>query len=144
MKDQILDIVQSFDTARFWAKVLIGDDCWEWTASKDGPGYGIFRLNRRLYKAHRISYELLVGKIPDGLVIDHLCRNRACVNPSHMEPVTNRENILRGEGLAAKQARQTHCKYGHPLFGSNLYVLPRGSKKGMRQCRECHRLRQRK
>jgi hypothetical protein len=78
-------------------------------------------------------YEALVGPIPDGLFLDHTCRNRNCVNPQHLDPVTNKENILRGEGSPAKNARKTHCKNGHPLKGENLV---RGSK-GERVCRTC-------
>lgn len=81
-----------------------------------------------------MSHELHKGPIPEGLVIDHLCRNRGCVNPDHLEAVTQRENILRGEGLAAANARKTHCPKGHPYSGENLYVVPSS---GRRQCRIC-------
>jgi hypothetical protein len=82
--------------------------------------------------------ELFVGPIPEGLVIDHLCRNRGCINPTHMEPVTNAENVLRGEGPTAVNARKTHCKRGHPFDDVNTYVYAKG-----RACRMCHQLRQR-
>lgn len=71
-------------------------ECWLWIGPLDRYGYGKYRRSNRHTGAHRIAYQLLVGEIPEGLVIDHLCRNRACVNPWHMDPVTNRENILRG------------------------------------------------
>lgn len=71
-------------------------DCWQWTGSCDKDGYGKFRFNNRHFRAHRFVWELLVGPIPDGLVIDHLCRNTGCVNPDHLEPVTNEENLRRG------------------------------------------------
>ncbi len=123
---------------RFWEKVRgdSPDECWEWTASTTGTGYGQLMFpDRRLRKAHRIAYELVIGVIPPGLTLDHLCRNRKCVNPAHLEPVTHRENILRGEGLGATKARQTHCKRGHPLSGDNLYVPPKRPRQ--RHCRAC-------
>ena len=75
---------------RFWAKVDKTDDCWLWTANRTNAGYGHFWLDRRMVLAHRFAYELLIGPIPDGLTLDHLCRVRACVNPAHLEAVTNR------------------------------------------------------
>lgn len=91
--------------------------CWNFTGSIDPYGYGRFGLgSRQLYKmAHRASYELHVGQIPNGLVLDHICRNRRCVNPAHLEPVTNKENILRGNGAPAQAARRDACQKGHPL-----------------------------
>ncbi len=123
--------------SRFWAKVHKTNTCWLWTgAIIANSGYGQFRYARRSggrVLAHRYAYELLIGLIPEGLVIDHLCRNRACVRPSHLEAVTHRENILRGEGLAAQNARKTHCTQRHPYSGDNLYVEP----SGYRRCRNC-------
>ena len=112
--------------------------CWLWTGAPSTNGYGMFRLSnpRRLLYAHRLFYELLVGPIPDGLEIDHLCRNRACQNPDHMEPVTSQINTLRGNGPAAQHARKTHCPKSHLLYGENLYINPQGG----RCCRECHRI----
>ena len=119
---------------RFWAKVRKTDTCWEWTAQRNW-GYGRFALtHRKMVRAHRFSYELHKGPIPQGLVIDHLCRNKACVNPDHLELVTNRENVLRGVGTSAVNAKKTHCKRGHHLSGDNLYVNPRD---GSRHCRSC-------
>lgn len=129
--------------ARFWAKVERRgpDDCWLWTAGLNN-GYGtIYGGRRSPLRAHRVAYELLVGPIPDGLTLDHLCRNRRCVNPAHLEPVSNRENILRGESFSAEQARRTHCPSGHPLEGDNL--RPDQSKQGKRACRLCAAIQQR-
>jgi hypothetical protein len=120
---------------RFWLKVDRSGECWEWQGAKT-LGYGHFSLNKKAVKAHRVAYELTRGPIPDGLVIDHLCRNRACVKPDHLEPVTHAVNILRGTGQSARNARKTVCKYGHALTPDNVYVHPAN---GSRNCRQCHR-----
>lgn len=113
-----------------------GTGCWNWTGSLTGQGYGRIRVgDKGRVVAHRFSYELYVGSIPDGLQIDHLCRNRRCVNPAHMEPVTSRENTLRGDAPAARQARQTRCLRDHALSGKNLRLRPSGK----RECRTCAR-----
>jgi hypothetical protein len=112
MTDQELN---RFIHDRFWSKVDKSGECWLWTASKKYKDYGQFWYKGRNDFAHRVAYELCKGAIPDGLQIDHLCRNPSCVNPDHLEAVTQRENILRGEGLSAQRARQTHCKRGHLL-----------------------------
>lgn len=116
----------------FWAKVTLepnDDGCWLWTAAS-AHGYGYWHGHR----VHRLTYQVLVGPIPDGSVIDHLCRVRKCCNPAHLEPVTVRENIRRGEASAGINSRRTTCVAGHPLEGSNLYTTPNGR----RQCRVCH------
>ena len=117
-----------------------GAGCWEWGGARSKAGYGQIRSGGRgvLLYAHRVAYELARGPIPPGLVIDHLCRNRGCVNPDHLEVVTNGENLLRGDTFAAENARKTHCPYGHPYQGDNLYLTP---KHGHRQCRICTRRR---
>lgn len=108
--------------------------CWLWTRSLNGKGYAEVKVNGRHHPAHRLAYELLVGPIPAGLVLDHLCRVRHCVNPAHLEPVTNRENILRGDTVPAKNAAKTHCAQGHPYDDANTINRPNGH----RRCRACH------
>ncbi len=118
---------------RFWSKVEVGD-CWEWTAYKY-QGYGRFAVDRRkIVAAHRVAYMLLVGDIPDTLQIDHLCRNRACVNPDHMELVTVGTNVRRGVSIPAQRGRAKVCPNGHPYSGDNVRVSKRG-----RECRACDR-----
>lgn len=107
--------------------------CWIWQRHADPAGYGRIQWRGRSYLAHRAAYELFVGPIADGLTIDHLCNTPACVNPDHLEVVTMRENILRGDGLAGENARKTHCKYGHPFDEENTYEMPGGG----RDCRAC-------
>ncbi len=133
---------------RFWEKVNKTSLCWLWTSTIAG-GYGVFRLGsmadgtRRRVPAHRFAYEQLVGPIPEGFDLDHLCRVRNCVNPEHLEPVTRRENLLRGVGIPALNAAKTHCKRGHPLSGENLIWQTNGYY-GARQCRICIRERTQK
>lgn len=109
-------------------------DCWEWLGSRDSKGYGQTEIEGKLRRAHRVVYEHEIGPIPDGLVLDHLCRNPNCVNPAHLEPVTQRINILRGEGFAAVNARKTHCKRGHLFDEANTRIRANGN----RGCRTCH------
>lgn len=94
--------------------------CWIFDGAINEHGYGILFDNGKHVRAHRLTYEALVGPIADGSVLDHLCRVRRCVNPQHLEPVTNRENILRGEGAAARNNRKTVCVNGHSLENAHL------------------------
>lgn len=108
--------------------------CWNWNGVTP-RGYGYIMRDGVRHQAHRYMYERAVGPVPEGLQLDHLCRNRSCVNPAHLEPVTCRENLMRGDTLAAQNAAKTHCAHGHPLSGENLYIEPKGS----RVCRTCSR-----
>lgn len=121
---------------RFFAMVEKTDTCWIWVGYTMSNGYGTFGLNGKKILAHRFSYIIAKGPIPDGLTIDHLCRVRNCVNPSHLEAVTMRENLLRGNTLTAKEAAQTHCLRGHAFDGNNLIKL----KNGKRGCRSCKKI----
>lgn len=130
----------------FWKKVNkeTSGDCWKWLGEIDKDGYGRFTIrfpkdqggNLKRVVASRFAYELLVGPIPSGLTIDHLCKNRHCVNPAHLEPVSIKENIARGNSLTNDLAKRTHCPQGHAYSPENTAVY-----KGMRRCRVCVRKR---
>jgi hypothetical protein len=131
---------------RFWPKVQKTKTCWLWTGAKDGRGYGTLQRGRRgegQVKAHVLAYELLVGPVPEGLELDHVkangCISKRCVKavadefgPAHLEPVTRRENQLRGDGMGSRNARKTHCPQGHPYDEANTYHY-----RARRQCRIC-------
>lgn len=121
---------------RFWAKVNKTETCWLWIGAKDKDGYGHFRLGNLQTLAHRASYEMHIGAIPKGLTLDHLCRIRHCVNPSHLEAVDCTTNTLRGIGFAAQAARRTHCPQGHIYDLLNTHI----TLDGKRVCRTCHRI----
>lgn len=115
--------------------VTMPSGCWETDLSKTSKGYARIRVSATVRTdAHRVVYEATYGPITAGLVIDHLCRNRGCVNPQHMEAVSSRENTLRGEGLSAQNARKTHCPRNHEYTAENTYLVPGKNK---RMCRTC-------
>ncbi len=115
------------------------DGCWDWLGARQSEGYGVIRVWGKAVYAHILMYILTNGPIPDGLEIDHLCRNRNCVNPQHLEAVTHRTNLLRGHTMSAMWAARTHCREGHELAGDNLRIRVDRS----RACRTCERARQR-
>jgi len=123
-------------TERFWAAAgSPGPDCWLWSAARTGAGYGVLAVAGKMLLAHRFAYELLVGPIPEGLQIDHLCRNRGCVNPAHLEPVTCQVNLLRGIN---RNRDKTHCWRGHEFTAANTRLTRNG-----RTCKACDTLTQR-
>lgn len=127
----------------FLRRVVFNEEtfCWNFIGSKTPAGYGLITKNRRNYLTHRLTYQFFKGEIPQGLDVDHLCRNRACCNPEHLEAVTRSVNNFRGEvGKHNQNVKKTHCLRGHPLFGDNCYNHPDGS----RQCRKCSKMRDEK
>lgn len=124
---------------RFWSKVRVDlyTGCWEWTAARHERGYGAFYVGptRRRVFAHRVAYELSVGPIPEGLSLDHLCRNTGCVRPDHLEPVPHRENVVRGVSPVAENAAKTRCPKGHEYDRTTA----RGDGRVMRTCSTCRR-----
>lgn len=123
--------------ARFNTKVRETALCWVWTSTMDDEGYGTFSIGGQNRPAHQVSWEIHHGeKFPEGMVTDHLCRNHSCVNPFHLDPVSNLENILRGTSPAAMNSRKTRCVNFHEFDEENTYYQG-----GRRQCRECARQR---
>lgn len=129
---------------RFWSKVNKAGPipayrpdlgpCWLWVAGTNRKGYGQFWGSRHPVLAHRFAYEILVGPIPLGMTLDHLCRVRHCVNAGHLEPVPNGVNILRGTGIAVLNSKKTHCPQKHPYDAKNTLLY-----QGRRYCRACKR-----
>ncbi len=129
---------------RLMRRTQVDDDgCWRWTGGTFGTGYGQIGIGSRTdnsarqVSVHRVVYEHYFGKIPDNLTIDHLCRNKLCVNPHHLEVVTLKENVLRGEGSPAQNARKTRCVHGHDFTEDNTYITSDHT----RQCKSCNRIR---
>lgn len=123
------------DRLAIWSEVM-PSGCIEWRGRLDSKGYGSVSYQSHRMGAHRAAYLVLVGSIPDGFQIDHLCRNRCCINPSHLEAVTKAENIRRSDNLSAVNARKTHCLRGHEFTPENTRMLP-GPR---RECRACRRI----
>lgn len=123
------------DFARFFAKIRVNPvtGCWEWQGAKTPKSYGTFNYKRKTKSAHVLSYLWFVGDIPDARELDHVCRNRSCAAPHHLEPVTHPENILRGVSPAAINKRKTHCNRGHAFTEDNTYY----TNSSHRHCRTC-------
>lgn len=121
--------------------------CWVWLLSKNKQGYGKLSIKDQPVRAHRYYYEQYKGEIPTGLVVDHICRNTSCVNPDHLEAVTYKENVLRGDSPPSKNAKKTHCKWGHAFVAENL-VKGVGSRKCLaclnRRSRQYSRIKRKK
>lgn len=126
-------VISENSKRKFETKFQKTDSCWVWTDHVTKNGYGKIRFDYKDYYAHRLSYFLYKGPILKNLQIDHLCRNRRCVNPKHLEMVTQKINLMRGNGQCAKNAKKTHCPQNHEYKPENTYV----DKKGSRHCRMC-------
>jgi hypothetical protein len=136
---------------RFWRQVRKTSGCWFWTGQPDSKGYGQMRVNGVKQLVHRFAYRLLVGPVPLGMTLDHVkangCISTLCVKviadefgPAHLEAVTHRENMLRGQGFASRNASKTHCLNGHPFNAENTYIRRRDGQEH-RECRACRRVR---
>lgn len=142
-----IEYLSTEDLARIFSKINIdpavqfnSSPCWTWTASQN-HGYGMLRCRNQYLSSHRLMYAWLVSPLPYGKQwgeLDHLCRNRACCNPTHLELVSSRINILRGASRAAHNIQKTHCPQGHPYEGRNILIYP--GKPTHRYCRECIRI----
>lgn len=122
---------------KLFSRFISIEECWAWTYRPANTGYAQISLKSDgewvVKSPHRMIYELLVGEIPEGKQLDHLCRNRLCVNPEHLEPVTQKENLLRGSGWAGVNSRKTECPSGHEYTEENTQL----NKEGHRKCKTC-------
>ena len=132
--------------ARFWSSVRKTDTHWFWEGPTNGSGYGVFSCQSRRYSSHLVAWQLAHGAFPSGKVLDHVCRLRLCCHPSldHLEPVTSRDNTLRGTNIADRRFAQETCVHGHSLDEANTIVYRRKSGTWGRRCCACHRERQRR
>lgn len=126
---------------RLWTSATWENNCLVWKNTLTDGGYGRLDMPRSLgmekkyFLAHRLAYNLTRGNLPEDLTLDHLCRNRACINPAHLEPVTHKENTLRGKGFSAQFAKRDACVNGHPFTEENIYKW-----RGARICKACRRI----
>jgi len=120
---------------RLWGRIEKTEGCWLWKGSTMTSGYGQIRWGGKVRPVHRVVWELLRGSVPAEKQLDHLCRNHICANPAHLECVSQKENVLRGVGPSAMNARKTHCPKGHPYAPENI----QNRKDGQRRCKQCHR-----
>lgn len=125
-----------FITKRF---KISENGCWDWTGNKNRQGYGRVPFRGRVVVPHRLLHQTIFGEITPGLVSDHICENKSCVNPKHIEPVTSKENIYRGCAPPSINIRKTHCASGHKFTTENTYIS-----RGMRACRTCNMLKERR
>ena len=123
----------------FWDRVEKTTNCWNWTGALNTDGYGQIKIKQKYYQVHRLSYENSKGKIPVGLQIDHLCRNRKCVNPDHLEVVTIKENVMRSNGFPAQNSRKTRCPQGHEYSKENTGISKLHNFTA-RYCKACKRI----
>lgn len=121
------------DFIRFSDKIsYLANGCWDWVGCKDADGYGLFKAKSKMHRAHRLSLVLTGKSLDSKLVVDHICRNRSCVNPNHLRQVTSRQNVLENsDSIQANNSKKTHCNNGHPLDGITL------NGKFQRWCRVC-------
>ena len=135
IKREFQSILSGKTKNRFWSKIKKTRTCWNWIAALRNK-YGALLINKSFKYAHRLTYEAFISLIPKGLTIDHLCRNKLCVNPKHLEAVTLAVNKERGNSPAAINTRKTHCHNGHEFTRENTIV----NKIGKRRCRTCHKV----